>query len=369
MKAHFLGLILLSCVFLVVGSAIMVYSLYFFEVCQPDPSRSWEQIPEGKLCVNQDAWYEDLDRAGAIFGSGLVIFLSALLTIIFIKWKLDISEEPKFAIKLAYASIGLSLISLFLHFMGHGWLAAWSWGQTVFNYWGNGEEVPVLKCYVNSVFFKGLIGIRGSGGFGGLFPYDETHWIFSCFRIPKWHYLSFLSFPIVLGSILIYFYKEDSPDPNMKKLAAKVIIFLVIISLLNACLGMLFSGLVHSNFVRFGYNWVNTILYLLEIIFLFFFLVFALAMIRGVNSNISNLIIPSILLLNVIYIILKIYASVWIDFHSGIIWTSFWGNDFLQPTWYYLHYKIYAILELIIRPLFYYSMACLYVYREENPWY
>ena len=145
MKAHFLGLILLSCVFLVVGSAIMVYSLYFFEVCQPDPSRSWEQIPEGKLCVNQDAWYEDLDRAGAIFGSGLVIFLSALLTIIFIKWKLDISEEPKFAIKLAYASIGLSLISLFLHFMGHGWLAAWSWGQTVFNYWGNGEEVPVLK--------------------------------------------------------------------------------------------------------------------------------------------------------------------------------------------------------------------------------
>jgi len=127
--------------------------------------------------------------------------------------------------------------------------------------------------------------------------------------------------------------------------------------------------LAHSNFVRFGYNWVNTILYLLEIIFLFFFLVFALAMIRGVNSNISNLIIPSILLLNVIYIILKIYASVWIDFHSGIIWTSFWGNDFLQPTWYYLHYKIYAILELIIRPLFYYSMACLYVYREENPWY
>ena len=107
MKAHLLGL-LLSCVFLVIGSAIMVYSLYFFEVCQPDPDRSWEQIPEGKLCTTggignntNDAWHEDLDRADGIFGSGLVIFLSALLTIIFIKWKLDISEEPKFAIKLA----------------------------------------------------------------------------------------------------------------------------------------------------------------------------------------------------------------------------------------------------------------------------
>ena len=357
MKAHFLGLILLSCVFLVVGSAIMVYSLYFFEVCQPDPSRSWEQIPEGKLCVNQDAWYEDLDRAGAIFGSGLVIFLSALLTIIFIKWKLDISEEPKFAIKLAYASIGLSLISLFLHFMGHGWLAAWSWGQTVFNYWGNGEEVPVLKCYVNSVFFKGLLGIPGSWG-GGLFPYDETHWTFSCFRIPKWHYLSFLSFPIVLGSILIYFYKEDSPDPDMKRIAAKVIIFLAIINPFLSYFPVYMPPV-----------WSVKFLFLLEIIFMLFFLVFAVGMIRGVNSNISNFIIPSILLLNVLYIILKIYASVWIDFHSGIIWTSFWGNDFLQPTWYYLHYKIYAILELIIRPLFYYSMACLYVYREENPWY
>ena len=97
MKARFLGLILLSCVFLVVGSAIMVYSLYFFEVCAPGPEY------EGKLCATggtgnniNDAWFEDLDRAGAIFGSGLVIFLSALLTIILIKWKLDISEEPKF---------------------------------------------------------------------------------------------------------------------------------------------------------------------------------------------------------------------------------------------------------------------------------
>ena len=126
---------------------------------------------------------------------------------------------------------------------------------------------------------------------------------------------------------------------------------------------------IQSHFVRFGYNWVNTILYLLEIIFMLFFLVFTVGMIRGVNSNISTLIIPSILLLNVLYVILKIYASVWIDYHSGIIWTSFWGNDFIQPTWYYLHYKMYAILELIIRPLFYYSMACLYVYREENPWY
>ena len=98
-----------------------------------------------------------------------------------------------------------------------------------------------------------------------------------------------------------------------------------------------------------------------------FFLVFDVGMIRGVNSNISNFIIPSILLLNVLYIILKIYASVWIDFHSGIDWTSFWGNDFVQPGG--INYKMYAILELIIRPLFYYSMACLYVYREENPWY
>ena len=191
MKAHLLGL-LLSCVFLVVGSAIMVYSLYFFEVCAPGPEY------EGKLCatggignITNDAWFEDLDRAGAIFGSGLVIFLSALLTIIFIKWKSDISEEPKFAIKLAYASIGLSLISLFLHFMGHGWLAAWSWGQTVFNYWGNGEEIPVFICYVNNVFFKGLLGMPASG----------------CFQIPMWHYLDVLSFPIVFGSILIYFYK------------------------------------------------------------------------------------------------------------------------------------------------------------------
>ena len=356
MKAHLLGLMLLSCVFLVVGSAIMVYSLYFFEVCAPDPGRSWEQIPEGKLCVSEDAWYEDLDRADGIFGSGLVIFLSALLTIIFIKWKLDISEEPKFAIKLAYASIGLSLISLFLHFMGHGWMSGWSWGQTVFNYWGNGEEVPVLKCYVNSVFFKGLIGIRGSGGFGGLFPYDETHWIFSCFRIPKWHYLSFLSFPIVLGSILIYFYKEDSPDPDMKRIAAKVIIFLAII---NPILSYFPDYMPPVWSVKF--------LFLLEIIFMLFFVVFAVGMIRGVNSNISNFIIPSILLLNVLYIILKIYASVWIDFHSGIQWTSFWGNDFVQPGG--INYKMHAILELIIRPLFYYSMACLYVYREENPWY
>ena len=351
MKAHLLGL-LLSCVFLVIGSAIMVYSLYFFEVCQPDPDRSWEQIPEGKLCAtdgivtnkSNDAWREDLDRAGAIFGSGLVIFLSALLTIIFIKWKSDISEEPKFAIKLAYASIGLSLISLFLHFMGHGWLAAWSWGQTVFNYWGNGEEIPVFKCYVNNVFFKGLLGMPASG----------------CFQIPMWHYLDVLSFPIVFGSILIYFYKEDSPDPNMKKLDAKVIIFLVIIKI--------FLSIFLALFTRYMPLW-SEFLFLLEIIFMLFFLVFAVGMIRGVNSNISNFIIPSILLLNAIYIILKIYASVWIDYHSGIIWTSFWGNDFIQPTWYYLHYKMYAILELIIRPLFYYSMACLYVYREENPWY
>ena len=355
MKAHLLGLMLLSCVFLVVGSAIMVYSLYFFEVCAPGPEY------EGKLCATggtgnntNDAWFEDLGRAGAIFGSGLVIFLSALLTIIFIKWKLDISEEPKFAIKLAYASIGLSLISLFLHFMGHGWLAAWSWGQP--SRWVGGEEIPVLKCYVNSVFFKGLLGIPGSWG-GGLFPYDETHWTFSCFRIPKWHYLSFLSFPIVLGSILIYFYKEDSPDPDMKRIAAKVIIFLVIIKLFLSYLALFSSYMpLWSEF-----------LFLLEIIFMLFFLVFAVGMIRGVNSNISNFIIPSILLLNVLYIILKIYASVWIDFHSGIQWTSFWGNDFVQPGG--INYKMYAILELIIRPLFYYSMACLYVYREENPWY
>ncbi|MBS58211.1 MAG: hypothetical protein CL735_05565 [Chloroflexi bacterium] len=350
MKARFLGL-LLSCVFLVIGSAIMVYSLYFFEVCQPDPDRSWEQIPEGKLCATggignntSDAWHEDLDRAGAIFGSGLVIFLSALLTIIFIKWKSDISEEPKFAIKLAYASIGLSLISLFLHFMGHGWLNTWWWGQPAFNW--DGEEIPVFKCYVNNVFFKGLLGFPASG----------------CFLIPKWHYLDVLSFPIVLGSILIYFYKEDSPDPDMKKIAAKVIIFLVIIKLFLSFLPGDYSIYMPS-------LWSVKFLFLLEIIFILFFLVFAVGMIRGVNSNISNFIIPSILLLNAIYIILKIYASVWIDYHSGIIWTSFWGNDFIQPTWYYLHYKMYAILELIIRPLFYYSMACLYVYREENPWY
>lgn len=363
MKAHFLGL-LLSCVFLVIGSAIMVYSLYFFEVCAPGPEY------EGKLCATggignntNDAWFEDLDRAGAIFGSGLVIFLSALLTIILIKWKSDISEEPKFAIKLAYASIGLSLISLFFHFFGHNSLHflgywpddAWTPGSITQYTWLSREEIPYVGCYLENVFFfKGWYSLIG---IGHISEWPDPYLYCSNHRMSKWHYLDVLSFPIVLGSILIYFYKEDSPDSDMKKIAAKAIIFLVIMKLFLSFLSFLTSDFYMP-------VWSVKFLFLLEIIFMLFFLVFTVGMIRGVNSNISNFIIPSILLLNVLYVILKIYASVWIDYHSGIIWTSFWANNFVNN-----NYKMYAILELIIRPLFYYSMACLYVYREENPWY
>ena len=81
-------------------------------------------------------------------------------------------------------------------------------------------------------------------------------------------------------------------------------------------------------------------------------------MIIGVKSDTSKFITPTILSVVFLYLILSFYESLWIG-EEG----NFWSSEIS------LSYKLYALLQFITLPLFFYSMVCLYAYRDIiNPW-
>ena len=239
-------------------------------------------------------------------------------------WGSDPQEKLKLVINLAYASIGLSFLSLFLHFI---WFQA-----EMYDYYEDS-----FLCYI----------IDLSGIF---FLEDMVCWVNV---VPGIHYISVLSFPVILGLLVVYFYKEDSPDPSMKTVVGGALILLIVLRLIRPFLDFIDFFVYEGGFFS-----AATFLYLSELAFLLFISGFAVSMIIGVKSDTSKFIGPTILSVVFLYLILLFYESLWIGDEG-----NFWSSEMS------LSFKLYALLQFITLPLFFYSMVCLYAYRDIiNPW-
>jgi len=166
--------------------------------------------------------------------------------------------------------------------------------------------------------------------------------------VTKWHYFSILSFPLFHGLFLIYAFRKSSAirigTTNDKDYEGILCIFFTILVIKD----------LFFNFKWFIEYWgefmiMQIVAMLLEIIFTLALLLFTISIILGVKPNTSKF-LPGILLFAIISALLSLR-----DYWEYYSWTS---------TEMSVTYNLYILLQVVTLPLFWYSMSCLYIYRD-----
>ena len=248
-------------------------------------------------------------------------------------WGENPREKFEFIVNLAYLSIGLSFLSLICHIMGH---ASHPYSNP---YWmEEGTSYYLLLFLLKGPFFSWLL--------------LETELLasieFGYNYIPYMHFFSILSFPLFHGYFLIYAFKKDSAirieTTNDKDYEGILCVFFTILVIKDLFFNFKW-------FIEYGFEFeiMRIVTILLEIIFTLALLLFTISIIIGVKPNTSKF-LPGILFFAIIYTLLSLR-----DYWESYSWMS---------TEMSVTYNLYILLQLVTLPLFWYSMSCLYIYRD-----
>ncbi len=243
-------------------------------------------------------------------------------------WGSDSDEKLKLIKLIGFAGVGLSFVSLIFNF-----LAALNYMSTPF-------------CFIQHVFIFG----------GTYFFYDfsPTCWqgAVSLFGIS-----SVLSFPLIYGLYLVYFYGKENSDSLSFKLDSeieKILPFVFMVLMGKYLLVFLYEATI---FLDYEIYRIFYIFLISELVFICTLLIFSLHMAGIVNIKSSKEIISISSFFIIVYTIAKIYYTVSGEYsYSG---EMFWTTDIV------ISYKLFELLQLISLPMFYYSILSLFAYRVE----
>ena len=248
-------------------------------------------------------------------------------------WGENPREKFEFIVNLAYLSIGLSFLSLIFHIMGHS-----SHPYSNPNWMEEGTSYYLFIFLLRFPFFFWLI--------------NETELLtsieFGYHYVTQWHFFSILSFPLFHGYFLMYAFKKDSAirigTTNDKDYEGILCVFFTILVIKD-----LFFNFKWFIEYEFDFEIMQIVTILLEIIFTLALLLFTISIIIGVKPNTSKF-LPGILFFAIIYTLLSLH-----DYWEDYSWIS---------TEMSITYNLYILLQLVTLPLFWYSMSCLYIYRD-----